>query len=123
MHAWCLTLGLCGQIIGKMGVMVICAFRPKLGKAADLLEVVRDHLPILRRLGLATDRPTLAMKAKDGTIVEVFEWVSEEAIRNAHGNPEVLALWQRYEACSDYIKLNEVPETAEMFAGYEPIDL
>lgn len=103
--------------------MVICAFRPKPGKDDELLGVVRDHLPILRGLGLATERPTLAMKAKDGTVVEVFEWVSSEAIERAHHDPEVRKLWDRYEACSDYIKVNQVPESDQMFAGYEPIDL
>lgn len=104
-----------------MGIMVICAFRPKPGKEGDLLCVVRDHLVVLRSQGLATDRPALAMRAKDGTIVEVFEWVSAAAIQEAHRNPEVLKLWERYEACSDTIKLNDVPESEEMFAGYEPI--
>ena len=106
-----------------MGVMVICAFRPKEGKEQELLEVVHDHLPILRSLGLATERPTLAMRAKDGTILEVFEWKSSDAIVEAHKNPEVQKLWTRYEACSDCLKLNEISETSEMFAGYEPIDV
>ena len=49
---------------------------------------------------LVTDRPPYAMRAADGTIVEVFEWKSEEAIAGAHGNPQVQAMWGRYaEAC------------------------
>ncbi len=106
-----------------MGIMVLCAFRPKPGMDQELLGVVRDHLPVLRGQGLATDRPTLAMRAKDGTVVELFEWKSAEAIREAHQNPEVGKLWARYEACSEMVKMSDVAETDIMFAGYEPIDV
>ena len=54
-----------------MGDMVIVGYRPKPGCDAALLDLVRTHVAELRALGLATDRPTLAMKAQDGTIVEV----------------------------------------------------
>ena len=57
-----------------MGDMVIVAYRPKPGKEEELLALTRGHVPELRRLGLATDRTTLAMRSKDGIIVEVFEW-------------------------------------------------
>ena len=31
-----------------MGLIVIACYRPKPGKEADLMAVVKDHLPILR---------------------------------------------------------------------------
>jgi hypothetical protein len=105
-----------------MGDMVIVGYRPKPGREADLLALVRDHVPELRRLGLATDRPTLAMRAVDGTIVEVFEW-RDGAIASAHENPDVLAMWGRFAAACDYVPLTELPETKDKFAQFEPIDL
>ena len=45
-----------------MGVLVIVAYRPKPGKEARLLELTKEHWPILRGLGLATDRPAYAMR-------------------------------------------------------------
>lgn len=57
-----------------MGDMVIVAYRPKPGREEDLLALTREHVPALRRLGLATERPALAMRAKSGDVVEVFEW-------------------------------------------------
>lgn len=103
-----------------MGDMVIVAYRPKPGCEAALLDLVHTHVPELRALGLATDRPTLAMKGQDGTIVEVFEWC-DGAIDKAHENPEVLAMWSRYAQVCDYVLLNELPEAAQMFAQFEPI--
>jgi hypothetical protein len=42
------------------------------------------------------------MRASDGTIVEVFEWMSQEPIASAHNNPVVLGLWKRFEAVRSY---------------------
>lgn len=103
--------------------MVIPVYKPKPGKEAELDALTREHVPILRRLGFATDRPALAMRARDGSIVEVFEWVSQEAIQKAHSHPEVLAMWAKYEECCTYGKLDDLAEVGEMFAGFVPIDL
>ena len=54
--------------------LFIAAYRPKAGQHHALLALVRDHVPTLRRLGLATGRPATAMRAADGTVLEVFDW-------------------------------------------------
>lgn len=102
--------------------IVIVAYRPKPGREDELLQLAREHVPLLRREGLATDREAIVGRAKDGTIVEVFEWKAG-AIAKAHENAEVGRLWQRYNAACDYIPLNTLPEAADMFAGFEPIEL
>jgi quinol monooxygenase YgiN len=106
-----------------MGSFVIASYRPKKGKEAELLEVLKEHVPILRKLGLATDKTVHIMKAKDGAIVEVFEWESEDAISRAHSHPVVLEMWKRFEACCDYIPLAEIEETRDMFAGFKPVNV
>ena len=103
------------------GVCVIVAYRPKPGKEKELLEIVRSRVPTLAKEGLVTDRAPVIMRAKDGTIIEVSEWKSREAIDAAHKNPNVLALWNRFFAVCDCVPLKTVPETDEMFAGFEPI--
>ncbi len=105
-----------------MGDMVIATYRPKPGREGDLLALTKEHVPVLRRLGLATDRPALAMRAKDGVVIEVFEW-HEGAIATAHQNADVVALWGKYAAVCDYIPLNELPEAKAIFAKFEPIEL
>ena len=90
---------------------------------AGLLELVKDHLPILRSQGLVTDRPSYAMRAKDGTILEVFEWKSPEAINAAHTNQAVLAMWARFNEACFFESLANLEECKQMFAGFEPIDL
>lgn len=106
-----------------MGRSVIVAYTPKPGKESDLLAVVRDHLDVLRSQGLVTDTRAQVMRAADGTIVEVFEWRSAQAIEQAHSNPAVLALWERFGAACDYTPLAKLPETRQMFAEFDSVDL
>lgn len=106
-----------------MGQFTIACYKPKPGKEADLAQIVQEHVPILRQEGLVTNRVAHAMKCKDGTIVEVFEWASVEAIAAAHKNPNVMTMWDRFNVACDIVKLVDVPESKEMFAGFEPIDV
>lgn len=104
------------------GVCVIVAYRPKPGKESELLALVRGRVPTLRQEGLVTERAPVIMRAKDGTIVEVSEWKSPEAIDDAHQNPNVLAMWNRFFAICDCVPLNSLAEAEEMFAGFAPAD-
>lgn len=103
-----------------MGDMVIVAYRAKPGMMDALTALLADHVPFLRRLGLATDRPTLTMRARGDVIVEVFEW-AEGALAIAHEHPEVLRLWDRYAAVCDYVPLRDLAEAGDMFAQFTPL--
>ena len=101
--------------------IVIVAYKPKLGKEADLLQLTREHVP-LRAEGLVTDHPVTACRSTDGTIVEVFEWAAG-GMERAHSNPAVLALWARYGEACDYVPLTSLHEASTMFASFTPIEL
>lgn len=103
------------------GVIVIVAYRPKPGKESETLDLVRSRVPALRKEALVTERTPIIMLARDGTIIEVSEWKSHEAIDAAHKNPNVLAMWNRFFAVCDCVPLNQLSESAEMFAGFEPV--
>ena len=103
------------------GVVVIVAYRPKPGKENELIDLVRSRVPTLRKENLVTDRVPTIMRSRDGTIIEVSEWKSQEAIDAAHKNPNVLAIWNKFFAICDCIPLNTLAEANEMFAGFEPI--
>lgn len=78
------------------GIVVIVAYRPKAGREQELLEIVRNRVPTLRKEDLVTDRVPVIVRAKDGTIIEVSEWKSHPAIEEAHRNPRVLAMWDKF---------------------------
>src|SRR5437899_6210746 len=103
------------------GVVVIVAYRPKPGKENELVDLVRSRVPTLRKDGLVTDRAPTMMRSRDGTIIEVSEWKSREAIDAAHRNPNVLAMWNKFFAICDVSQLNTLAEASELFTGFEPI--
>lgn len=106
-----------------MSVMVIACYRPKPGKDAALVDLMKTHLPILRAEGLVGDGPSLCGRAKDGTIVEVFCWKSQEAIDAAHENPAVLAMWDKYAQVCDYVPISDVDGAGDLFSSLEPVNL
>jgi quinol monooxygenase YgiN len=104
-----------------MGRIVIVGYKPKPGNAEQLRALAKEHVDILRSEGLVTDRPPIVMEAKDGTLVEVFEWKSKEAIDGAHANPRVLELWERYAAVCDYVPVGTLEEAGQLFSEFTPV--
>jgi hypothetical protein len=104
-----------------MGYVVIVAYRPKPGKEDELVALTREHHGILYEQGLVTARPPIIARARDGTLVEVFEW-TPGAVERAHSNAAVSELWKRYEAVCDYVPLSALGESANLFAGFEAIN-
>lgn len=105
-----------------MGRIVIVAYKPKPGKAEALKELTKTHVPRLRAEGLVTDRDPVIVETADGTIIEVFEWLSAEAIEKAHANPVVHQLWAEYAEVCDYVPLNSLSEAGNLFAEFTPVD-
>jgi len=105
-----------------MGIIVIVAYRALPGRVEALEVELHDHVPILRGEGLATQREPILMRAKDGAYVEVFEWVSAEAVEAAHKNPVVLAMWERFGAACTFENLANLDESKELFSSFTPMN-
>lgn len=104
------------------GVVAIVAYRPFPGREAVLDALVASHVPTLRAAGLVTAREALIGKAKDGTVVEVFEWASQKAVDLAHADETVRALWEKFEDVCDYAPLGELAEAREAFATFAAVE-
>ena len=102
-----------------MGIHVLAVYVPKDDRADALAAEIVGHVPLLRRLGLATERPSTVWRAPDGTMIEHFEWVDRAAIDAAHRHPEVLAMWARYDDCCTYGTLAGLPNAAAPFPEFE----
>ena len=103
-----------------MGRIVIAAYRPKPGKENELKVLMHEHLSTLRSQDYVTGRESIMMEAADGTILEVFEWASREAIEAAHENPVVLEMWGKYAEVCDFIPAGEVAEIGQLFSEFTP---
>ena len=104
-----------------MGRFVIVAYRPKPGCEAGLAAVVGRHLDVLRSEDLVSERPPYVMRASDGTLLEVFEWRSAEAIERAHRSPAVQALWEEFAAVCEYVPLGALAEAQRPFAEFDAV--
>jgi quinol monooxygenase YgiN len=104
-----------------MEKIVIVGYHPKEGQGAALKALMRSHVPRLREQGLVTDREPIMMEAKDGTILEVFGWKSDEAIAAAHENPAVQAMWQEYAEVCDYVPVGTLEEASQLFSNFTPL--
>lgn len=104
------------------GRIVIVGYKPKPGKEAQLEKLMATHLSRLRKEDLVTDRDSIIMKSEDGTILEVFEWKSNEAIENAHSNPEVQKMWMEYSDVCEYVPVASVKEISDLFSNFEPLN-
>lgn len=104
-----------------MGRFVIVAYKPKPQMDEKLLAAVKKHVAILRAENLVSDKPAYLMRAKDGTVVEVFEWRDAAAIEAAHKSPAVLALWNEFGAACDFVPLTSLPEAQQMFAEFDAL--
>jgi hypothetical protein len=100
-------------------VLAIATYKPKAGQQQALYELVKKHLPILRSLELATDRNNYIAKAKDGTIIEVFEWTSLNAVNAAHQHPAVADIWEKMTMIADFAPLSSLSEAQRPFPGFE----
>ncbi len=101
--------------------VVFAVYRPKKGKAKVLEGLARKHSPLLRRLGLITRRPTILVRAKDGTLFEVFEWKSAKSARLAHEHPAVAKVWETMGTHGQFLPLKDLSEAACPFAHFSPL--
>ncbi|MEP1033019.1 hypothetical protein [Ekhidna sp.] len=105
-----------------MGRIVITCYRPKKGKKTTLEELTNEHYGILREEGLVTNRTPIIMKSVDGCIIEVFEWKSKDSIDQAHSNPKIQKLWERYGEACDFEKPINIAEFENIFSEFEPFN-
>jgi len=106
-----------------MSLVSISAYKPLPGFASGFEEVLKLHIPTLLEEGLITDQPPFRMRAVDGTIIEIFEWVSEEAKEEAHSHPRIMELWSRFHEYSEMIKLMDIMECHEHMATFLGLNL
>jgi hypothetical protein len=90
-----------------MSHLVVSWYRAKPGCEDRLTECLDRHLPLLTQYALVSDRTPIRTRLSEGTFVEVFEWVSEEALRQAHAVPEITDLWAQIAEYSEPMMMDE----------------
>ncbi len=101
--------------------IVIVGYKPFEGKKKAMVDLMKNHWEILSNEGLVSNRKSIIMEAKDGTIIEVFGWKSKEAMELAHTNVAVQKMWAEYSDVCEYIPIGEIKESNELFSEFTPI--
>lgn len=102
--------------------VVIATYRPKAGRAQELEALVKVHLPLLRSLGLATERFGFILRSRvDGTLLEIFEWKSAEAAQLAHQQPAVAQVWTKMEELGEFSTLHSLEEGQRPFPHFDVV--
>lgn len=104
------------------GEVVMALYKPHTGKDGELTKLIARHVPLLRELDLVTERPTLLLRASNGTYVEIFEWVSRASAR-AHDHPEVAEIWEAMGKVADFVSLDSLEESHKAFTHFAPVTL
>ncbi len=104
-----------------MGILVICSYRPHPGHEDEARMLMAAHVPLLQSHGLITGRPVIQGVAKDGELVEIFEWESVEKSRGAPGIAEIGAHWKAMSAVMDFVPLAQIAEAQHAFAHFTPL--
>lgn len=101
---------------------VIAAYRPKPGKAQELRRLVHVHRKTLDAAQLITEKPTVVLRARsDGTLLEIFEWISSKAADEAHLHPAIRAIWSKLAKVADIIPLSAIQEAGKVFSHFEAL--
>ncbi len=81
-----------------MAVTSINQYRISAEGIDDFLAVLDEHVALLRDLELITARPAQVYAGTDkeggGYVVELFDWVDEDASNRAHTHPAVSQVWE-----------------------------
>jgi hypothetical protein len=106
---------------GEMGIPVICSYRAKLGREDEARRLLAQHVPTLRKHGLVTERAVIQGEGADRSLVEMFEWASEEKSRMAPTIAEVAELWKSMSETMDFVPLSALSEAQKSFAHFKPL--
>lgn len=98
--------------------VVIAIYRPMDGKVNELEALVQRHHGTLKEYGLCTDKGTFIGRSSDGSILEIFEWVSAEAASKAHDHPAVAKIWEAMAQVCEFGRLEQLPEAKTRFPHF-----
>ena len=73
-----------------MKKLAFAMYKPREGKAEELMDILKVHIPTLKEYDLITDKEPFTVLSENGTVIEIFEWASPEAIDLAHEHPAIL---------------------------------
>jgi len=107
-----------------MSVLVTMAlYKPHEGKEKELHEILKTHVNTLEAENLITSSKPIRAQAADGTVIEIFEWKSEQAKDAAHESQVVMKIWNEIMEVAEIKSLSALDEANYPFPNFAPYSL
>ena len=104
-----------------MSKIASVVYKPRKDKDQELFDSLLVNIPIMRKLGLVTSREQIIAKAKDGCLIQIFEWIGEESEEQAMAHPVVQEMWMKVAKISDFQRPMSVAEFQEQLSKFETL--
>jgi quinol monooxygenase YgiN len=101
-------------------LITIALYQPNAGKEEQLNSVLKNHIKTLEAEDLITSREPIRAQAADGTVIEIFEWKSEQAKDAAHESPVVMKIWNEIMEIAEIKSLSSLDEANHPFPNFTP---
>lgn len=88
---------------------VFVLYKAKPGKLAALQAKLGEHAPVLRNLGLLSERPEMIIEMGEGCFMEIVEWANDGAAQRAHDIKEVQEIWGAFAELADFVTFKDLP--------------
>jgi quinol monooxygenase YgiN len=104
-------------------LITMAMYQPHVGKEEQLNDVLKKHIKTLEAENLITSREPIRAVASDGTVIEIFEWKSEQAKDAAHESPVVMKVWNEIMEIAEIKSLSSLEESKHPFPNFAPYSL
>lgn len=104
-----------------MRKIALIVYKPREGRTHELVDSLLENIPIMRKMGYVSFREQIVAKSKDGSILQIFEWLEEDSQEQAMADPIVQDMWMRATKISDFQKPVEVSEFHETLSMFEMV--
>jgi hypothetical protein len=101
--------------------IALILYSPRKDREQELVEMLQNNIPVMRKLGLVTDREQIIARTKDGSILQVFEWKSEDSQDQAMAHPVCQEMWLKVGNISEFQKPAVLAEFNEVFSMFETL--
>jgi quinol monooxygenase YgiN len=101
-------------------LITMALYQPNTGKEEQLNSVLKNHIKTLEAEDLITSREPIRAQAADGTVIEIFEWKSDQAKDAAHESPAVMKIWNEIMEITEIKSLSSLDEANHPFPNFAP---